>query len=95
VVFPQKTAKQKFPDSVAVRILFQAAVNLSFMLGLAFALPQPVEFIPGKAFHSGADSFETDQSSNKRVKAKLHRQPSHFLPVQSLLLTANRPLRKE
>jgi len=49
----------------------------------------------GKSFHPAPDNFETDQSSNKPVKAKLHRRKRRDSPLQILLLPANLKLCKK
>jgi hypothetical protein len=51
--------------------------------------------LDGKVFPRVAGGFETDQSSDKRVNTKLHRQLSRLLPLRLLLLTANRKVCKE
>ncbi len=49
----------------------------------------------GKSFHPAPDNFETGQSSNKPVKAKLHRRKRRDSPLQILLLPANPKLCKK
>src|SRR6058998_2753538 len=77
----------KFPVARRHRLKSSAFYHLYW--GLHSENPYLLILPFGKTFHRALDNFETGQSSNKPVKAKLRRRKRNFLPLLSPLLSAN------
>src|SRR5882672_8338859 len=91
----------KKPRSKFVKIFCHLAINSSWHYlcrpygGVGSGHPYLLISPYGKTIHRAPGNFETDQSSNKPVKAKLCRRKQLFLPLRILLLPTNPKLCKK